>query len=225
MNKENKLKIKISEKATELYLVNDRFKIKTLAKDLNLKPENIFELFPNRNAILDFYYKSRLLLLEDTIKKIEGYQEFTLSEKLNTVILTLLDLFQNQREYVLETYQPRVKCSLRYSDFLNDLELKINQIIESDSQVSRTSQLLIQSLFVTLFRYHFHVIVQVWSNDSSKSYSTTMALVDKWTTLVEEIFYSAVIDKSFEFIKFIATASSLADWITSGEPNPKESKI
>jgi len=220
MDDKTSLKIKISEKATHLYLENERFKIQALAEELDIKPNEIFEHFPNRNAILDYFYESRLLLLDELTHKIEGFKDFELSEKVSTLILTILDLFQEHREFVLETYHSRVACtSYDKTHFKAGIKERVSKIFKSDTKISNFSKMAFQSLFISLFTVHFHAIVRVWKNDKSDSFSTTMALTEKWTTLIQEIFYSAIIDKSFDFIKFIFTSSGFSDWIQSEKQN------
>jgi len=220
MDQKTNFKIRTSEKAAQLYLKNERFKIQQLAEELETEPGKIFESFPNRNAILDYYYESRLLLLDDITQKIEGFHTFTLSEKLSTVILTILDLFQEHREFVLETYRSRVACSSNdRTGFNTGIKERVSEIFKSDSGVSTFSGMVFQSLFISLFTLHFHAIVRVWMNDKSDSMGTTMALVEKWTSLVQEIFYSAVIDKGFDLAKFIFNSSGFSDWVQSENKN------
>lgn len=220
MDHKPSFKIKTSEKAAQLYLKNERFKIQQLAEELDTEPVKIFESFPNRNAILDFFYESRVLLLDDVTRKIEGFHTFTLSEKLSTLILTILDLFQEHREFVIETYQPRVACSsYDRTRFKTAVKERVSEIFKTDSRISTFSGMAFQSLFISLFTFHFHAIVRVWMNDKSNSLGTTMALVEKWTSLVQEIFYSAIIDKGFDFVKFIFTSSGFSDWVQSENKN------
>lgn len=220
MDHKTSFKIKISEKAAQLYLKNERFKIQQLADELDTEPAKIFESFPNRNAILDYYYESRLLLLDDITQKIEDLHTFTLSERLSTLILTTLDLFQEHREFVLETYQSRVACSSHdRTGFNAGIKERVSEVFKTDSRISIFSKMAFQSLFISLFTFHFHAIVRVWMNDKSDSLGKTMALVEKWTSLVQEIFYSAVIDKGFDFLKFIFNTSGFSDWMQSENKN------
>ena len=177
-----------------------------------MKTADVFDLFPNRRAILEFYYESRLILLDEMTDKIEGFDKYTLSEKLSTTILTLLDLFQDQRKFVLESYQKLVQSPYRSSQFSKSLKHRVHSILESDPNVSYTARFLLQSAFVSFFMFHFHCIVFFWQEDRSDSLTNTMALVDKWTALVQELFYNAAIDKSADLFRFLFSVSGFSQW-------------
>jgi len=221
MDKKTKKKIKIAETAANLYPENRRFKISAVARELEMKTADIFELFPNRRAILEFYYESRLLLLDEMVEKIDGFNQYTLSEKLSTAILSVLDLFQDHREFVLESYRKLVQYSCRPSRFSSELRNRVSSILESDQNISYTARLLFQSAFVNLFMFHFHCIVYFWQEDRSDAHTNTMALVDKWTSLVQELFYNAVIDKSADLIRFLLSVSGFSRWLETFQTSKK----
>lgn len=220
MEKETRKKIEIAEKATERYLKNRRFTIQSLAEETGLTSKEIFELFPNRRSILQYYYESRILLYHEQIKSIESYSDFTLSEKLSTLFLTLLDLFSEQREFVLETYKEYV---IRYPmdrRFEKAIREELKKIFRSDEQVSISSRFLLNKITYSIFYYHFHALILFWAKDSSRAREQTYALVDKWCSFVEEFFYSKIADKGFDLAKFLFYHSPLKGII----PDMKQQK-
>ncbi|WP_141691577.1 hypothetical protein [Rhodohalobacter halophilus] len=214
MTIETRLKINISEAATEHFLINPRFTIQSLAGSLNMSAEDIFDLFPNRRAILEYYYESRLYLYQDSITEIDGYDQYTLSEKLSHLFLTLLDSFEEQREFVLTTYKEWVVWNKRKSAFIEIFLDELKTIFTNDPKTSRYSAIIQNRLLWKSILLQFHGLIAFWANDSSRMRENSMALADKWTSFIEEIFYTHIIDKGFDLGKFLWMNASLNKCIT-----------
>lgn len=212
MDKERSLKIKISEGGAERYVENPRFTIQSLAEKLEIDSKQIFDLFPNRSEILNYFYESRLLLYKDQTQYIENYSDYSLSEKLSLLTLTLLDLFQDHREFVLLTYKKRVTCS-GSSHFESHFKNELKQIFYSDRNLCSGSSLLINSaLYYSLFQT-FNGFLLFWSRDTSNHYENTTALIDKWATFVQEVFYTKIAEKGLDLGKFLFYQSPFSQFI------------
>ncbi len=214
MDKETKLKIKIADASASRYIENNRFTIQSLAQQLDIEPSVIFGHFPNRSAILDYFYESRLLLFAEDLKQIKGYSDFSLSEKMSNLFYLLIDQFQQHREFVLLTYKERILSPNCSSGFQKTFVRSLEEIFSADVQISSTASLckgrfLYQSIFC-----HFHGLILFWMNDQSQNYVNSMALIDKWCSLIEEIYYSKIIDRGFDFTKFLFYQSPFSKMIS-----------
>jgi len=213
MDKELSLKIRISEAGAERYVENPRFTIQSLAKKLDIDNKEIFQLFPNRSEILSFFYESRLLLYKDQTQQIENYQDYSLSEKLSLLYLTMLDLFQDHREFVLLTYKEKIICSLSTHPFEKVFKHEVKQIFASDNNLCSGTGLLMNSAFYYSLFQTFNGLLYFWSRDSSSSYENSSALVDKWASFVQEVFYTKIADKGLDLGKFLFYNSPLSQFI------------
>lgn len=211
MNKKTEKKIQIADAAAERYLENSKFSIKSLATKLEIPASEIYDLFPNRRSILEFYYEGALIKCYEITSAIDGYKSFSLSEKLSNLALTLIDIFQENREFVAKTYKPIIACSNRRTAFEVKLKDQIHQIFKNDTNQSKLSSFLHRDYANTLILYHFHGLIRFWMCDESEHYQKTMELVDKWTSFAEEIAYSSILDKGFELAKFAVYNSPIKD--------------
>ena len=214
MDKETLLKIKISEAATGRYLGNTRFTIQSLAESLDMSAKDIFDLFPNRRSILDYYYESRIILYKDSVEKLEDYSDFTLSERLNHLFLTLLDSFEEHREFVLNTYKDKIVWDNRRNAFRRSFKEELKTIFKNDPKITRSSTIFQNELLWKSILLQFHGLIAFWANDSSRMRENSMALADKWSALTEELFYTRIIDKGFDLGKYLWMNSSLNKCIT-----------
>jgi len=212
MNKQKKLKI--SEKATGRYVENNRFTIRSLAEEMNMDSSEIYELFPNRKSILLYFYESRLLLYNKQKESIDGYENFSLHEKLSNLFLTLLDQFMEYREFVTSSYYKLICKSAAPTNFEKKFKLELKSIFESDQNLSTVSRIILNQFFYKSIYIHFHGLIYFWANDDSETYEQSYALVDKWCSLIEEIFYNKILDKGFDFGRFLFYNSPFKNLIT-----------
>ena len=213
MDKQTELKITIAELAASKYIINPRFTIQSIANELNLSPKDVFELFPNRSSILRYYYESRFIVYRNQTESIDNYSDFTLSEKLSNLFLNILDQFSENREFVLKTY-PTGFCANNFKgSFDDDLKQEIREIFRADSRISGTAGFLKKPLLYSALVKHFDGFVLFWKNDESSMNQQTMALIDKWSSFVQELFYSKIGDQAFDLGKFLLYVSPLKKFI------------
>jgi hypothetical protein len=211
MKKETKIKIRIAEAATERYIKNPRFTIQSLAEMLEMKPSEIFDLFPNRSSILLFYYESHMIKYEEEISKIDDYQSFSLHEKLSTLALSLLDQFMEHREFVDLTYGPMICRPATNTAFEQHFKRAVQSVNQNDNRVSSSAGMVTGNWFPSVVFLEFHGLIHFWLQDESNNYENSMALVDKWAALTEELFYTKIVDKGFDLAKFLLYNSPLRD--------------
>lgn len=208
--KKHELKRKISEAATKRYLNNRYFSIASLAESIGIKESEIHTQFKTRSSILHYYYTSRVLLYREQSLLIDGYNNYSLSEKLSNLFLTLIDLMNEEKEFVQKTYSDIVlKKECGKNSFRKELTNELNHIFSKDQRISAACRpLLNKYLFQTMY-LQVHGLIWFWISDKSLNHENTLALVDKWCALTEEICYSRITDKSFDLLKFIAYNSPL----------------
>ena len=203
MNKEAKHKIQIAEAAAERYIINRYFTFDSLAGKTNMKPGEIMDLFPSRSSMLDYYYESRLILHSKQTADIPGYPDFTLQEKLSNLFLGLLDQFRDHRKFVLITYKYRAIKISDKTNFEIQLKRELKSIFENDQKISGTASVLLNSVLYQSLLWQFHGLIYFWMNDKSLHQENSLALTDKWTAFIEELFYSKITDSGAALGKFL----------------------
>lgn len=203
MNKNTEEKIRISKSGAHLYLKNPRFSMTALAAAAELKTEKIYDYFSNRRDVLDFFYEGLILEYEESVRSIEKYDEFTLSEKLSNLALTILDLMDPYKEFIRQTYNKRIMCSRRTTSFEKHFRKQLKAIYESDSKQSRLSTAFNREPLYKTGTFNFHLLIRFWLRDKSTANQKTMEFVDKWTAFVEEIHYTSILDRGFDVAKFL----------------------
>lgn len=209
MNK-HELKRKISEAAAKRAAVNTYFSIASLAAKAGVKETEIQELFKTRNEILEFYYESRISIYKEQRKKIDDYSEFSLSEKISNLSLTIVELLGEDKDFVEKTYSQLVAKKIYCeSGFRREMISELDQIFSDDGNISTACRPFLNSYSYNLIFTQFHGLIWFWLSDKSPHQENTLALIDKWSAVIEEICYSKITDKGFDLLKFLAYNSPL----------------
>lgn len=198
------IKFMIADAATDLYMQGDgEFYIKDVAKKVDITPAEVFNYFPNKKAILDFYYASLVIRYEMMIDEIEDFESYTLSEKLSNFAFTNFDMLREKEEFVEATLADYILNSFRKTDFEKELERLAEQFLQHDDRISIASTLVLNQYSYSALRRQYLELLRFWINDTSKDRELTMELTDKATAVIQEAAYNPVLDKSFDLFKFI----------------------
>jgi len=198
------IKFKIADTATDLYIKGDgHFTVKDVAKKVDLDPADIFNYFPNKNAILEFYYASLVVRYELMIEEIEEFQSYTISEKISNFIFTSFDMLDEKKAFVEATFTSIILCSFQKTDFEKEIERLTERFLKKDEHLAASSTMLLNQYFYAFLRRQYLELVRFRMNDSSEDHEVTMELVDKLTSFLEEVLYNTTLDKAFDLAKFI----------------------
>ncbi|NBC25619.1 MAG: hypothetical protein GVY08_02060 [Bacteroidetes bacterium] len=203
MNKKTRQKIQIARAAADLYLKNNRFKMSALADEAEVELDLVLDYFPNRTSVLEYYYEASFIEYREVTKQIQGYDEFTLAEKLSNLSYTLLDLFSKQKPFVRKTYRSIIVCSSKKTSFSEMFKKELQLIYETDPRQSALSSAFNNRLLYKAGLANFHLLIGYWLEDESTGDQKTMELVDKWTAFIQEIHYTAILDRGFDLAKFL----------------------
>ncbi|MEL7832552.1 hypothetical protein [Fodinibius sp. Rm-B-1B1-1] len=198
------MKFMIANAATDLYIQGDgEFYIKDVAKKVDITPAEVFNYFPNKKAILEFYYASLIIRYEMMIDEIDNFESYTLSEKLSNFAFTNFDMLREKEGFVEATLEDYILNSFCKTDFEKELERLAKQFLQNDDRVSIASTLVLNQYAYSLLRRQYLELLRFWINDTSEDKELTMELTDKATAVLQEAVYNPVLDKSFDLFKFI----------------------
>ena len=199
-----KHKLEITEAAVELYVEQDgEFSFNQVAGKTGLDVADIFDYFPNKQEILQFYYASLVIRYRLMIEEIEDFDDYLLGEKLSNFIYSTFDMMNEHSEFVEQTYSKQVYHSFYKTEFEKEAEALFREFFESDDRISGSSLFLLNDYFYAFLRKKYLYIVHCWITDESEGGELTMAWTDKLTGFVQELFYSAVLDKGYDLVTFM----------------------
>ncbi|NGP88392.1 TetR/AcrR family transcriptional regulator [Fodinibius halophilus] len=198
------LKYRMADAATDLYMEGDgEFFIKDVARAVDLTPAEVFNYFPNKKSILEFYYASLVVRYEMMISEIDDFDSYTLKEKLSNFVFTNFDMLAEKESFVEDTFQEYIIRSYSKTEYEQEVERLTQQFLEHDPQISIASTLVLNSYAYSFLGRQYLELVRFWLNDTSEDKELSMELTDKLTAVLEEVIYNPVLDKSFDLLKFM----------------------
>lgn len=163
--------------------------MKAIAQQAEVGIATIYNYFPNKEKILYAYFEEKYLMLSQEIDKIEGFNDFELNEKIQTLIETLLENFLEDREFVEEAaylaiFSPLTSFndSKKSRDIFLDIAKKIwdKQLEKSNSPTPIT-----QDWMLLMFWEYYLGIVAYWLRDESPSFNHTTQLIDQTSEIIK----------------------------------------
>jgi AcrR family transcriptional regulator len=201
---ELQMKLKISDAATRLYVEKgESFTLHDVAKRASVTVADIFKYFPDKQAIIYFFYTSLIIRYRLMIEEIEDFETFTLSEKLSNFAYASFDLMQEREEFVEQTFCHYILRSCKQTEYEQKIDKLLSDFIKNDSGRAASSDAIINDCSLRLIRKKYLLLVNFWLNDESEGKELTMELTDKVTGLIQEALYTSVIDRSFDLAKFL----------------------
>jgi AcrR family transcriptional regulator len=215
-------KIELCEIAIDHVINDGKFTIAQLAKASGKTASEIYSLFPNKNAILQYYYPSLVIRYSAMIDKIEDFESYTISEKLSNFIFTSFDMMEDRREFVEDTFEKMVFKRRCDSQFHQEVTQLFKHFFTTDGRIAISAGFVMKDYFYEFIAREYLDIVKFWLNDDSDGKERSFALTDKLTGFVEEVVYNKVLDKGFDLAKYLISHAGLAknipvfgEWITS----------
>ena len=167
----------------------------------------IYNYFPNKDKILYAYFDIKLTETVETVKNIPDLDEFTLKEKLQILLETVLDIYLQDREFVAETYQMLFDSPLKtYSEFqaIHDVITDtVKSFLTTAAEKGEIPEVPFEKLIAALYDEYCILIVLFWLRDDSEGFANTSQLIDLSLDLIVGILKSGLITKSFEIIIFL----------------------
>jgi hypothetical protein len=193
----------IASAAAEYYVSStQKFTIAGLAEYMDCESSDIYEWFPNKSTILVFYYEAQIHRFWAMVEEIEDFESYSFAERLTSFANTMLDLLNEQREFVNESIGPYILYGSCSNSFDRELRNVFTQFISTDSEVATTTKLITNLGVPTLIASVFYQILSFWLTDDSHRQETTRAFIDKTARFTESILYARVVDDGIDLVKF-----------------------
>jgi len=215
-------KIELCETAIDLTLENGKFTLAQLSEATGKSASEIYTLFTNKKAILEYYYPSLVIRYSAMIAEIDDFESYTISEKISNFIFTLFDMMDDRREFVEDSFDNMVFRKGCDSEFHTEVSNLFKHFFTTDGRIAVSAGFVMKDYFYEFIAKEYLDIVKFWLKDESDGKERSFALTDKLTGFVEELVYNKIVDKGFDLAKYLISHAGLAkniplfgEWITN----------
>lgn len=167
----------------------------------------IYNYFPTKEKILYSYFLDRQNEVVREIKAIPGFADFTLKEKLQAQIETLLSIYTSDREFVQIAYRMMFDSPLRtFTEITPVREIYTGtaaQFIEDSISRGEMPDHPFRGFINSLYWDYTGLILLYWLKDESEGFSNTTQLIDMSLEIVTGILTSGIIPKAADVLSFL----------------------
>lgn len=202
-------KIEITWKAVELFEKKGKVSISELVKETGSTSSEIYTLFPNKNAILEYFYPALVLQYWAMIEEIDGFESYSLSEKFSNFAYTTFDMMSENEKFLKRTFNRYVFQKGSSSAYHGEVTELLKHFLTSDAEISVSAGFFMKGYYYSFLSSQFLFLLKYWMKDTSEGKERTLALTDKLTSLLQESVYNKTIDMSFDLLKYIFTSSGV----------------
>ncbi|MCP4693355.1 MAG: TetR/AcrR family transcriptional regulator [Desulfobacterales bacterium] len=181
--------------------------MREIAGNAGIGTATIYNYFPTKEAILFAYYEDHFQNCMEKIQSIDGFNEFSLQEQLQTLIETSLTLFLPDREFVEISFKTTFFTMSQNFHRLKparDLFIRMVQdMFEAAVEVGEIPGQMFQDLLYQLFWDFYVGMVIYWLSDASDRFTDTSVLIDKSLDLTCAMLKAGVANKVFDIATFL----------------------
>jgi len=206
-------KIEVTWAAVDIYQDKGRVSIPDLVNKTKLSATEIYQIFPNKKAILAYFYPALIFQYWAMVDEIENFDEYVISEKISNFIFTMFDLMSEKEKFVNDTFDKFVFSIYGDSEFHEETTVLIKEFLTTDGNIAVSAGFFMGDFYYKTIATQYLFLIKYWMNDSSENKERTLALVDKLSSLFEEIVYNKTIDKGFDLIKFVFSNNDFENWV------------
>ncbi len=203
-----KTKIKILNAAVELIIEKgfDNASLREMAKNAGVSNPTIYNYFPSKEKLLYAYIEQKHKEAIAIIQDIKDFHTYTLREQLQTLIESELELYLEDREFIIQIsdmvfHSSGIRVSKLYETnalFIETVEEMLNIAIEAD-EIPKPP---FQEHLPKLFWDYYILIVAYWVKDDSEMFENTTQFIDHSLGLGEAVLHSDILSKASDLGMF-----------------------
>ncbi len=179
-----------------------RLDLDELARITETPPDKVHRNFDDVDEWIDAFYCRIVDEYRLMAAQIPDLHEYTVGEKLSNFCLASMDMMRDHENLIRSTYHPFILERFTATRFEKEVELLFREFTEKDGRVALSNQLLLTGpVYMFWSREYLHMIGYWLENPGSED--QVMALMEKTTSLLNEILYNGVVDKAADLGKYI----------------------
>jgi len=203
-----KTKVKILQAAVDLIIEKgfEHASLREMAKNAGVSNPTIYNYFPSKEKLLYGYIEQKHKEAMAILQKIEDFHTYTLREQLQTLIETELELYLEDREFIIQIadmvfHSHGIKIGKLYETntlFIETVEEMLNISIEAEEIAEPPFKEHLPSLFWD----YYVMVIAYWVKDDSEMFENTTQFIDHSLGLMEAVLHSDILNKASELGMF-----------------------
>lgn len=203
-----KTKIKILQAAVDLIIEKgfENASLREMAKNAGVSNPTIYNYFPSKEKLLYAYIEQKHKESILRLQKIEDFHTYTLREQVQTLIETELELYLEDREFIIQIadmvfHSSGLKIGKLYETnalFVETIEEMLDIAIEAEE----IPEPPFKEHLPRLFWDYYIMVIAYWVKDDSEMFENTTQFIDHSLALAETVLHSDLLSKASDLGMF-----------------------
>jgi len=196
-----KTKIKILKSAVDLIIEKgfDNASLREMAKNAGVSNPTIYNYFPSKEKLLYAYIEQKHKEAVSSLQEIEDFHTYTLREQLQTLIETELELYLEDREFIIQIADMVFHSSGLKMGKLYETNTQFIETVEEMLNIAIDAQEIVEPPFKEhlpiLFWDYYIMVVAYWVKDDSEMFENTTQFIDHSLGLADAVLHSDILSK------------------------------
>ena len=203
-----KTKIKILQSAVDLIIEKgfDNASLREMAKNAGVSNPTIYNYFPSKEKLLYAYIEQKHKEAIASIQKIDDFHTYTLREQLQTLIETELELYLEDREFIIQIadmvfHASGLKMGKLYETnalFIETVDEMLNVAIDAEE----IQEPPFRNHLPKLFWDYYIMVIAYWVKDESEMFENTTQFIDHSLGVTEALLHSDILNRASDLGMF-----------------------
>lgn len=181
--------------------------MREIANRAGIASATIYNYFPTKESLFFAYFTDRQADLAASLQQIPEFKDFNLKEKLQAQMMTLLDLYLPDREFVEQAYH--VVFASPFSAFngfgpvRDSFSGASDEIIRSAIESGEIPDHPVRGFISRAYTDFTGMVIMYWLKDDSEGFSRTSQVIDLALDVFIEVLKSGLIVKFTDLLVFL----------------------
>jgi AcrR family transcriptional regulator len=181
--------------------------MREIARRAEVGDATIYNYFPTKESLLYGYCEEKQQEVEDALKQIQDFHEYSLQEQLQQLTETELALWLPDREFLAEvftfTFSAPVAGAANLAETRRRFNRMVEEMIDAAIEAGEIPDQPYRELLAPLYWDYFTGILAFWLKDDSTGYANTTQLVDRSVEIIAMVLQTAMIGKALDLFSFM----------------------
>jgi len=204
-----KTKAKILKEAVELIIIKgfNNASMREIAKNAGVSNPTIYNYFPTKEKILYAYIEEKHKETAKILSEIEDFNTYSLREQLQALIETEIELYLEDREFIIQIFDMAFRPSPIKLNSLYDTNKTFTKMVadmlDSAIEAGEIEEPPFREYLPKLFWDYFIMIVAYWVKDDSEMFENTTQYIDYSMGVIEALLESKVLNRANDLGMFL----------------------
>ncbi len=203
-----KTKVKILKAAVDLIIEKgfDNASMREIAKNAEVSNPTIYNYFPSKEKLLYAYLEQKHKEAREILQNIEEFHTYSLREQIQAFIETELELYLEDREFIIQISDMAFHSSGFKIDSLYKSNILFIETVEEMLNIAIDAEEIVEPPFKEhlpkLFWDYYIMIIAYWVKDESEMFENTTQFIDHSLAVIEALLQSDLLNRASDLGMF-----------------------